>query len=217
MAKRIIQQCDLCKGEYDPDDTHLITVKKKGKQKGNVFDLCPECAAKIQRQLVAASSEMLDVNWTFDGLSKLPPGMVISPADLQAIADEITIAPRGSARAAQEADIAAAQQADDDLITRKEGERRTAMAEAGQPLEEEQEASEVPYETVAPAPLEDGGCGHMNKGRIYTVNKQFVQDCRDCGETLVPNTASDRAAYMGTRAGRGTTLSSHESDRRQRD
>ena len=31
MAKRVIQECDLTKQEYDPADTVIITIKKKDK------------------------------------------------------------------------------------------------------------------------------------------------------------------------------------------
>ena len=66
MAKRTIIECDLCKNEYDPEEGYIISVKKKGKQRGNNFDLCPSCAEKIQTQLVAKSSESLNTNWSFN-------------------------------------------------------------------------------------------------------------------------------------------------------
>jgi hypothetical protein len=213
MAKRVVQECDLCKGEYDPDDTHIISVKKKGKQKAHTYDLCPECAEKIQQQLVAKSSDVLPEEWEFcspnSARTNEQEGRLRRAVGL-AEADEAPV--RGSRRAE-----ITAQQEDDDMIARKEDERRAALAEAGHPEEEQEEPREVPYETVEPAPLDDGSCAHMNRGRIQVVRGQFVQECRDCGETLEPNSSSERAAYMGAKPGTGVTLSSHASDRRNRD
>jgi hypothetical protein len=53
MGKRTIQECDFCKEEYDPDNTHQLTFKKPGKRVGNKFELCGACASKIQQQLVS--------------------------------------------------------------------------------------------------------------------------------------------------------------------
>jgi hypothetical protein len=173
MAKRIVQECDLCKGEYDPDDTHIISVKKKGKQKANVYDLCPNCAEKIQQQLVAQSSETLEALWRFGYLP-------VAEADVKCGNPE----PEREVRGSRRAELESLQQADNDLISRKDNERRNSLKEAGQTMTEEAEATEVPYETVAPAPLEDGSCAHMNRGRIQAVQGQFLQECRDCGEKL---------------------------------
>jgi hypothetical protein len=202
MAKRIIQECDLCKGEYDPDNTHSIAVKKKGKAKANSYELCPNCAEKIQQQLVAKSSDALPEGWQF--------GVQVLRVDSDI---QTTNAPRGSRRE----EITTLQQDDNDLIARKEAERTAALAEAGHALPEKAEAAEVPYETVEPTPLDDGGCPHMNRGPIRPINGQFLQECRDCGVSLTPNTSVERGSYMTAKPGKGVNLSTHASDRRNRD
>jgi hypothetical protein len=202
MAKRVVQECDLCKGEYDPDETHSIAVKKKGKSKANAYDLCPDCAEKIQQQLVAKSSDGLAPDWSF-----------AAPLDQSFLQAKEPSPARGSRRE----EVTAEQQEDDDLIARKNAERAAAASEAGQSIPEQAEAPEVPYETVAPEPLEDGSCPHMNRGPIRPRGGQFLQECRDCGADLLPNTSDDRGSYMAAKPGRGVNLSTHASDRRNRD
>jgi RNA polymerase-binding transcription factor DksA len=57
--------CDLTKLEYDPEETVVITIKKKGKSKGRSYDLSPEAASKLEQQLVAGAEAQLTENWSF--------------------------------------------------------------------------------------------------------------------------------------------------------
>lgn len=63
MAKRIVQECDLTKQEYDPEETVTITFKHKGKTRGRAYDLSPAAAAKLEQQLVGGNK--LPENWGF--------------------------------------------------------------------------------------------------------------------------------------------------------
>ncbi len=69
MAKRVIQECDLTKQEYDPDETVTIVIKKKGKSTGRTYELSPTAAAKLEQQLVAGKEAILGDGWSFSSQS----------------------------------------------------------------------------------------------------------------------------------------------------
>lgn len=69
MAKRVIQECDLTKQEYDPDETVTIVIKKKGKSTGRTYELSPTAAAKLEQQLVAGKEAILGDDWGFSSQS----------------------------------------------------------------------------------------------------------------------------------------------------
>lgn len=69
MAKRVIQECDLTKQEYDPDETVTIVIKKKGKSTGRTYELSPTAAAKLEQQLVAGKEAILGDDWSFSSQS----------------------------------------------------------------------------------------------------------------------------------------------------
>lgn len=58
MARRIINECDLTKKEYDPADTVQITIKA-GKKKGRTYELSPEAAEVLERALVSREAHMI--------------------------------------------------------------------------------------------------------------------------------------------------------------
>ncbi|MCI0559952.1 MAG: hypothetical protein MN733_15785, partial [Nitrososphaera sp.] len=70
MAKRVIQECDLTKQEYDPEETVTLVIKKKGKQSGRTYELSPSAAAKLEQQLVAGKESILPDDWQFGGTSR---------------------------------------------------------------------------------------------------------------------------------------------------
>jgi len=58
MAKRMIEECDFCKEEVAL--TANIEIKK-GKKKSRSYDICDDCAEKLEHRLVSTSKE-LDIN-----------------------------------------------------------------------------------------------------------------------------------------------------------
>jgi|SRR5689334_9758344 len=63
MAKRVVQECDLTKLEYDPAETVTLVIKKNGKKAGRTYELSPAAAEKLEQQLVAGKP--LSPEWTF--------------------------------------------------------------------------------------------------------------------------------------------------------
>jgi len=65
MARRVVQECDLTKQEYDPADTVTLVIKKSGKKTGRTYELSAAAAAKLEQQLV--SGDLLPEGWDFVG------------------------------------------------------------------------------------------------------------------------------------------------------
>ena len=52
MAKRYVEECDLCKKEAELDNS--LTIKpNKGKKAGRSYDLCDECKEALERALIS--------------------------------------------------------------------------------------------------------------------------------------------------------------------
>ena len=80
MAKRIIQECDLTKQEYDPDETVTLVFKKKGKTNGRTYELSSSAATKLEQQLVAGKEAALEEGWGFTkNNSRTPRSMEETP------------------------------------------------------------------------------------------------------------------------------------------
>lgn len=94
MAKRVIQECDLTKQEYDPDETVKITIKRKNKGAGRVYELSPAAASKLEQQLVAGPEAMLPNDWSF-GYSK-PDAKTEEPQTLADFDDDQLVASKKS-------------------------------------------------------------------------------------------------------------------------
>lgn len=63
MAKRVVQECDLTKQEYDPAETVTLVIKRSGKKAGRTYELSAEAASRLEQQLVAGSK--LPESWGF--------------------------------------------------------------------------------------------------------------------------------------------------------
>lgn len=68
MSRYTINVCDLCK--IEKEEFYIINIKKPGKTKANNFDICIDCATKIQQQLTANPKNNLSENWIFEGPKK---------------------------------------------------------------------------------------------------------------------------------------------------
>lgn len=52
MAKRYVEECDLCKKEAELDNS--LTIKpNKGKKAGRSYDLCDECKETLEKALIS--------------------------------------------------------------------------------------------------------------------------------------------------------------------
>jgi len=183
MAKRVIQECDLTKQEYDPEETVIITIKKKGKTKGRSYDLSPEAAAKLEQQLVADSGAELDEGWHFaNGLAENQP-VDLSPRQPDK-------APVSTGTTFEE--VAAA--TDEKMIA----EKRASLKEAG--VDEDDREEENPEPERALGSVDGNGCKHLNKGRIQTTlrkgKRHAYRVCRDCGAQIPEMTKAEKQDYM---------------------
>lgn len=173
MAKRVIQECDLTKQEYDPDETVKLTITRNGK-KGRTYELSADAANKLEQQLVGGPQ--LPVGWSFGGT-------------VQATVED---RPSGGKTLG---DL----EAEDDakFVASKKAELREAGVLTDEQREEPQE--EVLAETLG-APKNDNGCRHINKGRIQTTLKggkrSVYRLCNDCRTRIPEMTAEERRSFM---------------------
>lgn len=102
MAKRIVQECDLTKAEYDPAETVTLIIKKNGKKTGRTYELSSQAAAKLEQQLVSGSK--LPDDWSFvdRGTNKISRRIISTEENLepetQEQSDEELIAAKHAAR-----------------------------------------------------------------------------------------------------------------------
>lgn len=177
MAKRIIQECDLTKHEYDPDETVTITIKKKGKRQGRSYDLSPEAAAKLEQQLVAGSEARLPEGWSFGATlgviqdtPQLPDAVNTAGGTLEEFSDNI------------EAAVA---------------QKRAELVASGGITDEERLPEKPVLEEVVGS---SNGCRHLNKGRIQTTmrnGRRFVyRKCSKCFADIPEMTSEEKRDYM---------------------
>lgn len=180
MAKRTIHECDLTKQEFDPDQEKVFTISvaKKGQKGPMKYEICAAAAEKLLAQL--NSSEQLDENWSFSSKPKqVSRGRSTTFEDLEQDTEDDS-------------------QDDTKFVARK----RAELVEAGIVETEPRKAK---------AKTKDGvRCTHLNKGRIETTlknKKRFAfRACRECGEKIEEQTASDRKSYMGGKPPAGVKL-----------
>lgn len=194
MGKRTIQECDLCKQEYDPDDTYNLTFKPPGKKAGNKYDLCPQCAEKLQQQLVASSEAVLE-NWVFGS----PSMKILSKDEMREMDAPLPPEPDAASRRVELADGD-----DDQFVLGKKREIEAREAET----QEQTRNSKVPGFVEKPA---GNKCPHYNKspimaGQTSDGSKTFFQKCRDCGKKLTPPSAQDRHTVATSKPPKGVNL-----------
>jgi len=196
MAKRTIQECDLTKQEYDPDTTVSITIKAKGKSRGRSYDLSPEAASKLERQLV--SGDPLPEGWDFTASVK----------------DESRSSSRG--RSSQtlgdlDDDPDAVLESDAQFVA----EKKASLREHGV-LGDDDSEEEEPREPSGDSPVgralgaTGDKCRHMNKGRIQTTmrgGKRFIyRKCTECRKDIPEQTSDAKEQYMSGRAPKGVRI-----------
>jgi len=185
MAKRVIQECDLTKQEYDPEETVIITIKKKGKAKGRSYDLSPDAAARLEQQLVAGNDAALESYWSFSSHTKKATGR----RTLEDLEEE---EPEGDARVVAE--------------------KKRELREAG--VLEDESPREVPTDgpvgKVLGVPKSKCPTRHMNKGRIQTTmrdgRRYAYRVCPDCQTRIPEKTADDKLAYRNQKIPKGVNV-----------
>jgi hypothetical protein len=184
MAKRVVQECDLTKQEYDPEETVTITFKYKGKARGRSYDLSPAAAAKLEQQLVGGSK--LPEDWGFVGQTTTAQG-------------------RKAARTLGDLDDAAA--GEEQTIADKKSELRAAgvIPEQSEAKAPEPEISEV---TEVVGGRKD--CSHMNKGRIQTTlrdGKRFIfRLCTECRARIPEMSKASKESYLSGKISKGDDI-----------
>jgi len=175
MAKRVVQECDLTKQEYDPEDTVTITFKKAGKAKGRSYDLSPEAAAKLEQQLVGGNE--LPATWGFGSVAK------VEHTEVQRARTTL-------------ADLENDPLDDTELIASK----KAQFAELGG-LDKNREEPTSPV--IAPSlgqSVANDKCLHMNKGPIQTTirdkKRHAYRTCRECRKEVPVKSKSDNESYM---------------------
>ena len=182
MAKRTIQECDLTKQEYDPDETVIITIKKKGKSKGRSYDLSPDAAAKLEMQLVAGSDAELDSNWTF------------SPASQEETYTYTEFGEKPVEKTRAELENITYDDIDDDsrFVAAKKAE-----------LKEEGIINTEPREVVNSVFKGNGNCSHPNRGRVQMTmrgeERYAYTICKDCRAQLPYKKKSDQENYASAK------------------
>lgn len=176
MAKRTVQECDLTKLEYDPKDTVTIVIKKDGK-KGRSYDLSPEAAEKLERQLTAGPQSKLDSDWQFNTGRPTWETVSVETEKPKTLGDF-----------------------DDDQFV---SDKKRELKERGE-LGQEREEPETPVLAPSLGAGEKSDCPHMNKGPIKTTlrdKKRYVfRRCRECGKEVAEKSREDTKAYMAGKA-----------------
>lgn len=176
MAKRVVQECDLTKQEYDPSETVTLVIKRAGKKAGRTYELSGEAASKLEQQLVAGVK--LDTNWGFSSGqgSSRPTGS--APRTLGDLEDETGFEPEVE---------------NDEAFIAEKMSQRKAVAQTTE------ESAET--ETTA---VSEGGCYHMNKGPIQTTmragKRQIYRVCRECRERIPEKRKDDKSKFMNAKA-----------------
>jgi len=183
MAKRVVQECDLTKQEYDPAETVTLIIKRSGKKTGRTYELSPDAAAKLETQLV--SGQKLDANWTFlTNMMEFKSGETKRTlGDL----DEKT--------------------EDANFIASKKQELKDEGVDLS-PRELEDDT-----ETVLPDLSDGTKCLHMNKGPIQTTMKQgeryIYRICRECRSRISEKSKDDRNSFMNGKAPAESRVNNH--------
>lgn len=185
MARRIVQECDLTKQEYDPAETVTLVIKKSGKKTGRTYELSAAAAARLEQQLV--SGNKLPEGWSFSG-SNIRHGRSDSEnedgptkrtlADLERGADATFVATKKQEMVAEGVDISPREKSDD---------QPTILPE-------------IEY-------VDGSGCMHINKGPIQTTMKNdkrhIYRTCRDCRKRISEKTVEEKAAFINAKASAG--------------
>jgi len=174
MARRVVQECDLTKQEYDPADTVTLVIKKSGKKTGRTYELSAAAAAKLEQQLV--SGNLLPEDWGFVGDARQSHSENPFPG-WRTVAELNDDSPRED-----DASFVAA--------------KKQEMIEEGVDTDQD-----IILPGMA---LDVSRCLHINKSPINTTMKDgrrhIYRTCRDCRKRINEKTVEEKAAFLGAKA-----------------
>ena len=191
MAKRYVEECDLCKKEAELDNS--LTLKpNKGKKAGRSYDLCDMCKETLEKALISR-----------DGIQAFAKSVPVAESEAPrkskpAVDDEHTLTlPDGTTR---------------HIPSRQE--IQEGVVDDPHTLKEEFFSSKRDI-TNSDASV----CLHMNKSRprISAESNKVYQECRDCGESLLYKSARQKAGELNAKPHAGVSLKTHASEERKRD
>jgi len=172
MAKRVVQECDLTKQEYDPAETVTLIIKKGGKKTGRTYELSQKAAEKLEQQLV--SGNKLDSDWTFKALEKDPTPLKSDGAKTLADLD------------------------DDSTFV---AEKKQQMQEEGIDMEprvlEEDQQTILPLNTGDRSCLHMNK-GRVQT-TLKNGKRHFYRICRECRGHISENKVEDREEYLNAK------------------
>ena len=188
MARRVVQECDLTKQEYDPAETVTVVIKRSGKKTGRTYELSAAAAAKLEQQLV--SGEKLPEGWGFGGGTRQGRSEAANEGSgRRTLADLDTDNNSDDTERGDDATFVAA--------------KKREMVEEGVDTEPREKSED--QATILPGMGGDGsGCMHINKSPIQTTMKNgkrhIYRTCRDCRKRISERTVEERAAFLGAKA-----------------
>lgn len=188
MARRVVQECDLTKQEYDPAETVTLVIKKSGKKTGRTYELSAAAAARLEQQLV--SGNKLPEGWDFVGGARQSHSESTSEnPGRRTLADLDTDSQSGDTERGDDATFVTA--------------KKREMVEEGVDTEPRERSED--QATILPGIAVDGsGCMHINKSSIQTTMKNgkrhIYRTCRDCRKRISERTVEEKAAFLGAKA-----------------
>lgn len=191
MAKRVVQECDLTKQEYDPAETVTLIIKKNGKKTGRTYELSSDAAARLEQQLV--SGNKLPEGWSFHGV-----------ATVRSESNE------SSRRTLADLDSDAA------FVAQKKKQLQDEGIDVEPRQVEEGQATVLP-ELAA----DNSNCLHMNKGPIQTTMKNgerhIYRTCRACRGRVPEKMKDDRQSFLNAKPPSDSRVDYKPALRRDRD
>jgi len=176
MAKRVVQECDLTKQEYDPAETVTLVIKKSGKKTGRTYELSAAAAAKLEQQLV--SGNKLPEEWDFVGGAVRQGGTSAPQPGKRTLADLDTDEPDDAAFVAEKKRSLAAEGVD------------------AEPRETQEDDPSI-------LGVDTSGCMHPNRGPVAITMSQgkrlIYRMCRDCRKRIPEKTKDEKAAFLSAK------------------
>jgi hypothetical protein len=182
MARRVVQECDLTKQEYDPAETVTLVIKRSGKKQGRTYELSAAAAAILEQQLVAGNK--LPEGWGFESRQESRQNVAIEGSGKRTLADLDTDDDRGE---------------DSQFVAAKKREMQEEGVDTEPREKDDDQATILPEIAV-----DDSGCMHINKGPIQTTmhqgKRKIYRTCRDCRKRINEKTKDERASFLGAKA-----------------
>ncbi len=188
MAKRYVEECDLCKKEAELD--HSITIKPhKGKKTGRSYDLCDLCKESLEKALISHDSARV----TSGTVPRISTGTSRNSEPVADDEDTLEL-PDGTTRTIPTRHEITEGAGDDPGVFDKPLPTRV-MEETGERCLHM----------------------NKSRVRIRANSSKVEQQCRDCGANLPYRSARDKELELNAKPHAGVTVKTHESEDRKRE